>query len=395
MRPTLTRRPAPLLALLLGPLLAQLPGTAQAGQDWLIATPRADIRPGQLLELEVIPPDGAGPWPEQLELKLHRSDGSVSHLPLNAADPGTPQRRRYQARLPAQLQGVLRASLAQQPSNQLALLAAPAPETTPPPREDALQQLSGPAPARPAAPLDPIPEDEPALSAHEPMYFVLGGREGLDARFQLSFKYRLFDRESLPARLLPLLGSMHLGYTQTSLWDLHGESKPFHDTSYRPSLFWQGKLEPAHALLPGYWRGGYEHESNGKDGLSSRSIDTLFIQPVWRRDLADGSSLIFAPKFYNYLEKEDNPDIARYRGHADWILRYGHERGWMLEARLRQGTGGYASGQLDLSAPLREPLFSRTGGFLHFQLFSGYGESLLDYNIRQDPTLRVGFSIVR
>ncbi len=116
---------------------------------------------------------------------------------------------------------------------------------------------------------------------------------------------------------------------------------------------------------------------------------------MWRRDLADGSSLIFAPKFYNYLEKEDNPDIARYRGHADWILRYGHERGWMLGARLRQGTGGYASGQLDLSVPLREPLFSRTGGFLHFQLFSGYGESLLDYNIRQDPTLRVGFSIVR
>lgn len=375
-------------AALLGLALPALAGEAH----WLIATPSESVQAGAPLTLEAIRPDNR-PWPDTLKLLLSTGPGQNSTLLLQAAEDGDPAapRRTYRATLPSESRGLIRAELAEHPSNRLALLAEGVRQAAQEAPADPIDQMSHSTTAR----LDPIPANEPALSAHEPMYFVLGGRDGADARFQLSFKYRLFDRESLPARLLPLLGSMHFGYTQTSLWDLHGDSKPFRDTSYRPSLFWQGSLDTHHPLLPSYWRAGYEHESNGKEGSASRSIDTLFAQPVWRQDFNDGRSLIVAPKFYGYLDKDENPDIARYRGYADWIIRYGHERGWMLGARLRQGTGGYASGELNLSVPLREPLFSRTGGFLHFQLFSGYGESLLDYNVRQDPTLRIGFSIVR
>ena len=120
-----------------------------------------------------------------------------------------------------------------------------------------------------------FPANEPALSVNEPMYFVIGSRT--TARFQFSFKYRLFDPDSLPVEWFSPLSGLHFGYTQTSLWSLGEDSAPFHDTSYRPSLFWQSASLGKGGLTPDLLRGGYEHESNGKDGTSSRSIDTLFV----------------------------------------------------------------------------------------------------------------------
>jgi outer membrane phospholipase A len=237
--------------------------------------------------------------------------------------------------------------------------------------------------------------DEPGLSVNEPMYFVLGGNgDDFTARFQLSFKYRLLDPDSLPVEWFPPLAGLHFGYTQTTLWDLGEDSAPFRDTSYRPSLFWQGTLS-GQGWMPTLLRTGFEHESNGKDEANSRSLNLLFAQPAWHMAFADGKSLIFAPRFHGYLDKDDNPDIQRYRGHVDWIFRYGHENGWLLTGQLRRGAADHGSAQLDLTYPLRRPLFARTGGFLHFQLFKGYGESLLDYNVEQDLQARVGISIVR
>lgn len=367
--------------------------TLAAGSQWIIATQDETVQAGSALQLEAIRPDDSAAWPETLKLRLYGAAGQAEILELHAEAANSPasSRRTYKGTLSGNVRGLIRAELADLHSNRLALVAQSSKMEANPAARDPIDSMI----SAPSGTLDPLPDEEPALSANEPMYFVLGKRDGTNARFQLSFKYRLFDPESAPARLLPFLGQMHLGYTQTSLWDLSGDSKPFRDTSYRPSLFWQGKLEAPAPLFPSLLRGGYEHESNGKEGSASRSIDMLFLQPAWRTDFANGSSLIFAPRFHNYLDKADNPDIARYRGYADWIIRVGHERGWMLSSRLRQGTGGYASGQFDLSMPLREPLFSRTGGFLHFQLFTGYGESLLDYNIKQPPQFRVGFSIVR
>ncbi|MFA5372447.1 MAG: phospholipase A [Sideroxydans sp.] len=250
------------------------------------------------------------------------------------------------------------------------------------------------SPVEPAQRLEPMPENELALSVYEPNYLVVGLRNGQSARFQFSFKYRLFDPESTPVQWLQALGKLHFGYTQTSLWDLSSSSKPFYDTSYRPTLFWQSKLDES-ATGPSYLRSGYEHESNGKDDASSRSVDIFYIQPVLRKDLANGDTLFFAPRFFQYLDRADNPDIARYRGYVDWIVRYGDERDWLLSSRIRTGTAGYGSAQFDLSVPLRKPLFSRTGGFLYFQLLGGYGESLLDYNRKGLTQLRIGFAIVR
>lgn len=373
-------------------------GAAQAAPGWLIATPDESVRSGAAVDLEVVRPDAATPWPDTLRLRLQRRDGAAELVLLRAAaTPADALRRSYAVQLPLLAEGVLRAELAELASNRLALIVTPAAQG------NAIERMAAPADLRAGDSalsgrhFDPLPENEPALSANEPLYFLVGARDGLDARFQLSFKYRMFDAQSRPARLFAPLGQMHLGYTQTSLWDLAGDSKPLRDTSYRPSLFWQGRIGDASAggLAPVFLRGGYEHESNGRDGSRTRSIDMLFLQPAWRKDFADGQTLLFAPRFQAYFNRDDNPDIAHYRGYADWMLRYGNEDGWVASARLRRGSGGQGSAQIDLSYPLREPLFSRVGGFLHFQVFSGYGQTLLDYDVKRPPQLRVGFSIVR
>lgn len=375
------------LRLLAAPVLLALTMSFRpvlAAPGWLIAATSESVRAGERLALDAVRPDAA-PWPENLRLRLTDED-SATEIELAAEGVDDGNRRRYAASLPERLSGLVRAELADRTSNRIALVVAAA---------DPIQRMGRPGPALAVAPgTTPLPTEEPALSANEPVYFVAGTRGGANARFQLSFKYRLFDPAGTPVRTLPFLDGLHFGYTQSSVWDLGADSKPFRDTSYRPSLFWQARL-PGEGLTPRFLRYGYEHESNGKDGANSRSIDTLFVLPVWRRQFDDGAALAFAPKVYGYLDRQDNPDIRRYRGNVDWNVRYGQEKGWLLMAQIRRGSAGHASGQFDLSFPLREPIFARTGGFLHFQLFNGYGESLLDYDRKRSSQLRLGFSIVR
>lgn len=367
--------------------LVALPGAAAPA--WLIATPDETARAGAPIMLDVVKPAAQAEWPDIVRLRVVR-DGGTLEVELAAVGPMTAAatRRTYRGVLPVDLSGLVRAELAGAASNRLALLVG-APDAIELMRS-AEAETAAAQPASGRALL--FPPNEPALSANEPMYFVVGSRS--TARFQFSFKYRLFDSGSLPVEWFAPLAGLHFGYTQTSLWDLGADSAPFRDTSYRPSLFWQDAM-PGQGLMPDLLRGGYEHESNGKDGANSRSINTLFVQPVWSTEFGDGRSLIFAPKFYGYLDKADNPDIQRYRGYADWKLRYGREDGVVALAQLRTGTSGKGSAQLDLSWPLRRPLFARTGGFLHFQLFKGYGETLVDYNLDRGTQVRIGFSIVR
>jgi phospholipase A1 len=229
------------------------------------------------------------------------------------------------------------------------------------------------------------------------MYFVVGGADDesgdVTARFQLSFKYRIFDPESFVARWFTQADSFYFAYTPTSLWNWSADSAPFEDTTYRPSLFWQG-VTSGRGLVTEVWRLGFEHASNGQGEENSRSLNTLFLRPVWATEIA-GREFVFAPKLYAYLEKSDNPDIGEYRGNIEWIFRYGSETSWLVAAEIRGSSTDKGSIGLSLSYPIRAPVFYRAGGFIYAQYFQGYGESLLEYNIEKEPTLRIGFAIVR
>ena len=232
------------------------------------------------------------------------------------------------------------------------------------------------------------------LSVNEPMYFIVGGSDDTKARFQFSFKYRIFDNESNFINKQSWLKGLHFSYTQTSLWNLSKNSAPFEDSSYKPSFFWDNETHQKN-FLPQFIRTGFEHESNGQTDEKSRSINTLYFWPFWRGK-RQGNDWLIGPKFYYYLTKDEfNDDIEKYRGYVDLWLRYGKEDSWLISSILRHGESDHSMIQLELSYPVRNQILARTGGYLYLQIFQGYGETMLTYNQKQDAQIRIGFSIVR
>jgi phospholipase A1/A2 len=235
-----------------------------------------------------------------------------------------------------------------------------------------------------------------ALSPYEPVYFSVGSRGETNARFQVSLKFRLFNKGTQQS--VPLLEDLYLAYSQTSLWDLESSSKPFFDSSYRPSIF---LLEPDISRWPFAWsrlglQGGLEHESNGKEGPDSRSLNTAYVRPALTIPFGKDYFITLAPKVLTYLDKSENPDIDDYRGNVDFLIRLGSEEGLMVDTTLRKGnTSGYGSVQVDASYPLHIATFGNIGGYLHVQYFNGYGESLLTYNIRTRAQIRFGLMVTR
>ncbi len=258
---------------------------------------------------------------------------------------------------------------------------------------------SAPAEAR----VDPRTHQTPALdlgiSPNEPVYFSLGFHEFVHAKFQISLKYRPFGPTDDTIAGEDFWNDLYAAYTQTSLWDLQSDSKPFYDTSYRPSIFYH--RQDFGEFLGGRFgvRGGFEHESNGKSDADSRSINILFIRPSWWWNVNDKWALAFTPKVYTYIEDSENPDIADYRGYVDWNIALAQDKGVRLSAMFRHGTEGHFSALVDLSYPLAEITVLRAiglkHGYMHLQYFDGYGETILNYNERLPWQVRVGIMIVR
>jgi phospholipase A1/A2 len=342
--------------------------------DWVISSREGRAEAGARFEITVIAPPGQ-PFPNELGVRMTVDVAELS-LTMQPAGPAQDGRRIYAAIMPISASGPVTLRLADQPSNVLVVVAL---------RRDAVQSLTGSYGAY---------EREPPLSENDPMYFVVGTRGGTSARFQLSFKFRLFDVDVGYGQERPWLSGLYFGYTQNSLWDLSTESKAFRDTSYRPSLFWKWeRAGDSRALFDGA-RLGLEHESNGGEGESSRSINTAFVRPEWRWRLPEGGRFEFTPKVYAYLDKEENTDIDDYRGYVDWRLRFDSGGNWIATTVLRYGTAEKGSVLLDVSRRIRDIKFGPVSTYLHIQFFAGYGESILDYNVKNKSQLRFGFAIV-
>jgi outer membrane phospholipase A len=235
------------------------------------------------------------------------------------------------------------------------------------------------------------------ISGYEPMYFIAGTKSP-NAKFQISFAYQLLNNDGSLAEKVPALKGFHIAYTQTSLWDWNAPSAPFYDTSYKPEFFYS--WENVTRAQPNDWfqldlQGSLKHESNGKDGAASRSLNIAYFRPTLTIGRDAGLQFTLQPRVWTYLgDLSDNPDIADYRGYADLRTIVGWERGLELSALGRMGKdGNHQSVQLDLTYPTMK-FFGSFSLYLDVQYFTGYGESLLGYNQKSDE-LRVGFALFR
>ena len=265
--------------------------------------------------------------------------------------------------------------------------------------EESIAQLDTSPPA-PVTTLSVRSDDDPnwqpdgRLSFFEPMFFAVGDGSDANAKMQLSFKLRLYEPTDKTSR--DFVDNMYFGYTQPAFWDLTSYSAPFIDTNYIPSFFY---FVPATDWRVGGnavgFAAGIEHESNGKDEPESRSLDVLFVRPYF----AFGDTRDFhwsaSPNVYAYIEKDENSDIAKYRGYGDFHVSYGKYDDWQAAWILRKGTSTEKfSAELQATYPLNR-WYPGVAGYLMLQAFTGYGEYLLDYNEREPWSVRIGYAISR
>lgn len=234
------------------------------------------------------------------------------------------------------------------------------------------------------------------LSAYEPIYAVYGPGTNTEARIQFSFKYQLFGSRRTNGAPHSWRDGLHFAYTQRMFWDLGAHSSPFRNVDYQPELIY---VSPSATLSSGISlnaQGGIRHESNGLAGTQSRSINTIYIAPMAAVPLGGGHRLSISPRLSFFVgDKSDNPDISRYRGNTSLFLQVGKDDGLRLttSARLNfeSGKGGISN---DISYPLPRLLGGGADLYVFGQSFIGYGENLLDYNIRTNR-FRLGVALVR
>ncbi|MBV6273471.1 phospholipase A [Alcaligenaceae bacterium CGII-47] len=297
---------------------------------------------------------------------------------------------------PITAHGLQSVTVADSPT-KLAITVTPTLVTVPaiPPSSDSNSESQAPATQRVAATAQgsPFENFRNAISGYEPIYFVAGGHDGANARFQLSLKYRLHSPQD-PAQP-GFFDNFYVGYTQTSLWDLHSDSLPFVDTTYNPSVFWN--KDAIWQTADQKWfiglNAGLEHRSNGKEGDDSRSLNDFYLQPALNYRLDGGSTLSFMPRVKAYVQTQRDMHYPDYLGYVDWKARWAQDNGLAVSGLYRQGTAGRNATQLDISWPLRRT-FLNMNGYLYLQFFQGYGETLLGYKERSASQVRLGIAFV-
>lgn len=236
------------------------------------------------------------------------------------------------------------------------------------------------------------------VSAYEPVYFLVGA-DPENSKFQISFKYKFFNTESLFAESYPWLEGLHFGYTQTSFWDLASASAPFDDTSYKPEFFWLSRnyLSSAHGFFKGvFLQGGFQHESNGKGADDSRSTNYLYVKPtlIFYDDNSKWGMQI-SPKFWTYVHNEEttNDDLPDYRGYFDLETKFGLTESFVAGTHLRWADEG-VSFQFDISYPLHNIFGNALDVYLYAQYSNKLAESLIDYQERTQ-SFRLGLAFIR
>ena len=211
-------------------------------------------------------------------------------------------------------------------------------------------------------------------------------RESTETVFQISIEkpisYNFFGQNEF----------ISAAYTQKSFWQTFEDSYPFRETNYEPEIFILFPYED-NAIFKSY-KFGFNHTSNGKDKELSRSWNRLYLEANFQL-----SELFIVPKvWYRIPEDKDdnNPNIEDYYGYGDLTFIYTykkHQFELALRNNLEFNDKNKGSAEFNWTFPLPK-LFYSTNTYGLFQIFSGYGNSLIDYD-REVNKVGLGIALSR
>lgn len=207
--------------------------------------------------------------------------------------------------------------------------------------------------------------------------------QSVETKFQVSFKTRIANG------VLGRDNALWFGYTQLSLWQLYDSknSSPFRETNYQPELLWMAPLdEPLLGARLRMLSFGVNHQSNGQTDPFSRSWNRFIAGAIVEHD--DDVFLVRGwARIPESSSQDDNPGIERNIGVAEltWIHTFEKQRLALTLRSNLEPDQPRGSAQLDWSFALSETLRG------YVQAFSGYGETLIDYD---NPQTRIGVGLM-
>jgi len=203
----------------------------------------------------------------------------------------------------------------------------------------------------------------------------------LEAKLQVSLRAKVAQGLVLPD------ADLWFAFTQRSLWQVwnRAESSPFRSTDYQPEAIYVVPVPQRLGALPGGWQWrmtqlAVAHQSNGQGGALSRSWNRVYATAAF--DRGEVGLLLRAYRRLGEKTNDDNPDMSRHIGNAEVVAS------WLpglstasLTWRTHARSTSRGSLQLDWTYPVnpKQPAGLRW----YAQVFSGYGETLLDYNQHQ------------
>ncbi len=219
----------------------------------------------------------------------------------------------------------------------------------------------------------------------------------IEAQLQVSFKINMGHD------LFGLNEKYYLSYSQRSFWQIYEISSPFRETNYNPEMF---VVFPISDSRSGFNMRSvtlaYSHLSNGQGQTHdktqytyvyedpnnrSRGIDNFYVNLRFQYSTLITDLKIWTPPVES-RDKSDNPDIMDYLGYTQLKFSYF----WGKNMFTFMGRGNFRTGRGAAEATYSYPLVN--GTFFYAKIFSGYGESLIDYN-NQITKFSMGFSFSR
>lgn len=215
-----------------------------------------------------------------------------------------------------------------------------------------------------------------------------------EAEFQISL------RKPLSFNLLGLNEAVIFAYTQKVWWQIYSPSSPFRETNYEPEIFITFPTPENIDKISGLKgvRLGFVHESNGRSKLQSRSWNRIYLGSMWQ----SGNLFTYFRMWHRIQEDDkvsptdlngdDNPDITDYMGYGDISISYLYKK--QQFSLLLRNNLHFNDNKGALIVDWSLPLPYAKDSFWYVKFFSGYGESLIDYNRHVDK-VALGFSFSR
>jgi len=230
-------------------------------------------------------------------------------------------------------------------------------------------------------------------NVYDDMYFIGTYSDGVNERvyeeaddtelsnlnnFEVKYQISL----SVPLVRLGSNSAFVAAYTQKSLWQAGNNetSAPFRETNYQPQLFIAH--ENRYPIF-NHFELGYKHQSNGKSAELSRGWDRIYLS----LENLNGKMEFGVEGAYVAAYEKNNSDIKDYIApYSGWFKLYVPTG--ELKLNVNHNFESNRSGiQLGYSHYLNDYLSA------YFQIWNGYGETLIDYNYSQ-TRVGVGFSLI-